>query len=107
MVQRWYNRFDEGDYSCKDFKRSGRPNNITDDQLEAFVQEQPGATAADIANGLGISTTTVYSRMEKMGYSLKMARWVPYNLKQEHKDKRVTASRQNLARFEKNLQDLK
>lgn len=96
-VAKWYTLFQDGDYNCKNKKKSGRPRQIKDEQFEGIIASNPFASPAEVSQKLDVSTTSVYSRMKSLGYTLKLSRWVPHQLTEMQKKKRVTISRQLLA----------
>ncbi|VDP62180.1 unnamed protein product [Heligmosomoides polygyrus] len=51
-VERWINRFRNGDEKLGDEQRSGRPAEIDDDQLKTVVEANPRATLRELASGL-------------------------------------------------------
>jgi hypothetical protein len=49
-VKRWLRRFKEGDTSCEDRNRAGRPLTIMGDILSKFLSKYPFASAKNIAS---------------------------------------------------------
>ena len=38
QCRNWFDKFHSGDFSLKDEKRSGRPNEVDDDQIKAIIE---------------------------------------------------------------------
>ena len=38
QCRNWFDKFRSGDFSLKDEKRSGRPNEVDDDQIKAIIE---------------------------------------------------------------------
>jgi hypothetical protein len=56
------------------------------EQLNPLVQEDRSITVIDVANKMNISCGSAYSNIHKdLGYHKICARWVPKQLKDEHK----------------------
>ena len=47
--QRWFKRFESGNFTLKDSLRSGRPSSVPLKVLKAMVQENPKQTARELA----------------------------------------------------------
>lgn len=101
-VKQWYKRFQRGDYTCKDMKKSGRPKQVSDQELISYIESHQTALSVEIAQEFGYSVSTVHKRLHKCGYSLKLDKWVPYNLSTKNKDQRVAICRQLLDKLKEN-----
>ena len=58
-VQRWFNRFNNGNYELGDGSRSGRPAEVDSDRLKQLIGDDPRLTTRCLAEQLGCSHTTV------------------------------------------------
>ena len=94
----WYARFDEGDMTCDDEPRSGRPQEINDDDLLELVATSPSATCEDYAEELNSSKETVRRALHRLGFTSKLQKWVPHILSDANKAQRIKLSKQHLAR---------
>lgn len=56
-MQGWFEKFRSQDFNFEDALRSGRPTDIEDDGLKAFVEANPSQAVREIAEGLGVSET--------------------------------------------------
>ena len=68
MVQKVFKK----EYNLKDAPKSGKPVKVTDEQLQNYINENPDALARDMAQHFRVSAWTIYRRMKKLGYSLKL-----------------------------------
>ncbi|CAK9821561.1 Histone-lysine N-methyltransferase SETMAR [Anthophora retusa] len=63
MVQRWFKKFQDVDFSLNDEKRSGRPINIDKDQISSLIESNPHYTTREIAEMLRISKSSVENHL--------------------------------------------
>lgn len=75
----WYARFQSGHYNLEDAARSGRPSAIKNDQILELIKVDRQLTAREIADQLGIGSSTVCARLREMGMVKKDNAWVPNN----------------------------
>lgn len=93
-IYRWIQEFKEGRESAKDLQRSGRPRtSITEDHVAAVqtaVEKNRRVTIDAIAEEVGISHGSVHAILtDNLGLSKLSARWVPRQLRPEHKSQRI------------------
>lgn len=100
-VQKWYQRFRSGDTSCDDEQRSGRPQEIVDDDLQELVVSEPGLTCEDYAEKLSSSKETVRRALHRLGFVSKLQKWVPHELSTLNKLDRITICKQLSVRHQK------
>lgn len=62
-----FRRFKAGDFDVDDKERSGRPKKFDDKELEALLEEDPNQTHEQLAESLGVDTSTVYKRLKATG----------------------------------------
>ena len=55
----WFNKFRSGDFSLKDEKRSGRPNEFDDDQIQAIIESDHHVTVQLIEEMINIPKSTI------------------------------------------------
>ena len=92
FIHRWYHRFRSGRFELNDQKRKGRPQKLENKKLIQFIEETPLALSSDIAEKFKVTVQSIYKRMKKLGYSLKMDQWVPYAISDKNKAKRKRIS---------------
>jgi histone-lysine N-methyltransferase SETMAR len=95
-VQNWYIKFKSGDFDLEDKERSGRPNEFENEAVVNVLASNPSATAEDIADSLNCTARTIRYRLQKMGYTCKLDKWVPYQLSDFNKINRVFACKRLL-----------
>lgn len=100
-VALWFKRFRLGEYSCKERPHPVKATRMSDEQLKAYVEENPYSTTVDIAQNFKYSTSQICRRFRKMGWVLKRDKWVPYRLNDAQKKKRVDMCKQLLDKMNK------
>jgi len=100
-VKKWSAEFLRGRQSLEDDPRSGRPVDVTTDDMcsavEKCVMENRRVKVLEIAHSLGISTGSVETILHtKLGMSKVSSRWVPRMLTAEMKATRVDTCRELL-----------
>ncbi|CAF1504907.1 unnamed protein product, partial [Didymodactylos carnosus] len=70
-AQRWFNRFDNGDFELDDSPRSGRPTEIDLDQLKQLIEDDPRLTTRCVAKQLGCFHTTIETHLNELGKTWK------------------------------------
>jgi HD-GYP domain-containing protein (c-di-GMP phosphodiesterase class II) len=105
-VYEWVERFKHGRTNVTDEDRSVRPitsSSVTNvDRLNTLIQENRRITVSAVANVLDISYGSAYSIMhDELKYRKVYSRWVPKQLTEDHKQKRVEIYTQFLHRYER------
>jgi histone-lysine N-methyltransferase SETMAR len=105
-VKKYYRQFDEGNFNCEDKERSGRPSLDILDQITEVLENYSSATSEDIALEVGVSASTVTRRLHEAGYKSILDKWVPHQLSEINKIKRINTCELLLERSkEKNFLD--
>jgi hypothetical protein len=93
QIKTWFQKFGNGDLSCKDSPRSGRPLLTLGSQLEAFMQKYPCASARVIAQHVLTTVPTIKDILQReLGMRKFSRRWTPHFLSPAQKHARVEAS---------------
>jgi transposase len=92
QIKNWLQKLRNGDLSCKDSPRSGRPLLPLGPQLEAFMQKCPFASARRIAQHFLTTVPTIKDILQReLGMREFSRRWVPHFLSPAQKVARVEA----------------
>ncbi len=59
VCQNWFARFRSGDFDLNDQERSGRPEELETDALQALLDEDPRQSTRDLAELLKVDQATV------------------------------------------------
>jgi histone-lysine N-methyltransferase SETMAR len=89
--RQWFQKFREGDYSCEDKPRSGRPSVVDEDELCRHIEQNPRASARDLARAFGTSHPTILLALKRLGKVYKIGRWLPHQLDDSLRTRRVEA----------------
>jgi histone-lysine N-methyltransferase SETMAR len=94
MVYNWVEYFNNGRTTLQDEPRSGRPTTSLTatnvEQADKIIRENRRTTVTEMAEKLGISSTSAYSIIhDTLNFRKVCARWVPKQLTEEHKATRV------------------
>jgi histone-lysine N-methyltransferase SETMAR len=99
-VQRWFDRFRSGDLSLEEEDGRGRPSQVDDDELKALVKANPRTTVRELGAALGVCDQTVSTHLAAIGKVKKLDKWVPHDLKETQKIKRLEVASSLLIRNE-------
>lgn len=87
--RRRFDRFQQGNYTIDDEVRSGRPMEMDVDVLKDLVESDPHLTTRDMSAQLGFTHSTIEAGLRKLGKVQKLGRWVPHELTQNDRDRRI------------------
>lgn len=76
----WFVRFRNGDFDVSDRLRSGRPETIKDDRLQALLDKNSAQTQEELADQLGVTQVAVSKRLHAMGKVKKKGNWISHQL---------------------------
>lgn len=91
-VYDWYRRFKDGDESLEDQPRSGRPSDFDEVALRNLVESNPSQSVRELAAQLAMSSTSVYRHLKLIGKVPKLGKWVPHQLSERDRQRRVEAA---------------
>lgn len=79
-TQRWFKKFRDDDFSLVNEDR-GRPiSHLSEDCLQAAVEENTRKSVRELAQDLNVSKSTVSVHLKKIGKVKKLDSWVPHEL---------------------------
>lgn len=87
----WFKKFQRGQFDLKDQPRSGRPSLIDNDRLCACVESDPHLTSRELAEKFSVSHTAILHHLEEMGKVSKLDVWVPHQLTDFDRQRRIDA----------------
>ena len=83
-MRNWFDKFRSGDFSLKDEQRSGRLNEVNDDQIKAINQiGSSRISARDLRNVKNTKLTTNH-HIQHLGLVKKLDISIPHELKEIH-----------------------
>ena len=88
--QRWFQRFKSGDLSLEDKPRTGRPQEVSNDDLLEVVEENPRVTTDELAIMFDCSNSTIFEHLKSLGKKCKAGRWVPHTLTANNRTQRLS-----------------
>lgn len=80
IAQKWFKKFNEGDYDLYDQPRSGRPVTVNQEALIKAVETKPSTSTRILSADLGIAQRTVVRHLKTIGKVNKRCREVPHDL---------------------------
>ena len=66
-AQRWFNRFNNGNFELDDSSRSGRPVEVNLNRLKQLMEDDPRSTTRCLAEQLRHSHTTMGTHLNDLG----------------------------------------
>src|SRR6202042_1203323 len=76
----------------EDRQRSGRPSQVDEERLKQLVEADPHQTSSELAAVLGLSYRTVINHLHAIGKVNKLDQWVPHDLSDWDRPRRVEAA---------------
>ena len=70
-AQRWFNRFDNGNFELDDSSRCGRPVEVDLDRLKQLIENDSRLTTGCLAEQLKCSHTTMETHLNELGKTWK------------------------------------
>ena len=81
----WFRRFKEDDFDVSDRERSGAPQKVTNNELQALLDQNSCQTQNELAQQLGVTQQDISICLRQMGKILKEGKWVPHALSEKTK----------------------
>ena len=95
--QRWASEIEKGTFTIEDKERSGRPMEMDLKVLQEYVEDDPYQTTRDLSIITGHDHRTVARNLKKLGKVQKLGRWVPHELSDFDKNRRIFICRSLLS----------
>lgn len=101
FIYKWIDQFRNGRETISDLPRAGRPLSLEKvDAIKDFIEDNPSASCRCIAKVLLIDKNTVKKIIiEQLHLKRLLIKWVPHQLTNEHKHKRVTFAKALLSKL--------
>ena len=97
-AQRWFKTFKEEGDRLTDNPRSGRPIEVDRQAVLEAIEETPSLTTRMLAEDFDCDQKTIVNILHELGKIWKKTRWVPHELTEAQKRKRVNFSQTLLNR---------
>ena len=81
--QKWFAKFQAGDFLLDDAPQLGRPVEVDSDQIETLVENSQRCVTQEIADILKISRSSTENHLHQPGYVHRFDVWVPHKLSQK------------------------
>ena len=72
--RRWFRKFREGDRSCQDQARSGRPSHVGEDDIDQAVRNNPNPNIQELAETFSVQQTMVEGQLVNLCFARKLDR---------------------------------
>ena len=72
QCRNWFDKYRSGNFSVKDEQRSGRPNEVDDDQIKAIIESDRHVIVQEIEEMLKIPKSTIDCHIQRLGLVKKL-----------------------------------
>ncbi|XP_066159070.1 uncharacterized protein [Euwallacea fornicatus] len=100
-VGRCFKKFREENFCLEDDPRAGVEQKFPDEELQTLLDENPCQTEKQLAEQLGVTQQAVSVRLRGMGKIQKAGKWVPRELTEDNKNRRVDICMNLLSRYKR------
>ncbi|KAK6756973.1 hypothetical protein RB195_015041 [Necator americanus] len=97
-VRAWFPCFKAGNKNLEDEPRSGRPTEISFDELNNLAERHPYEGVRYFAASLGCSLSTVSNGLRSLGMVKELDQWLAYALSDGNRQRRLDICTQLLSR---------
>lgn len=97
----WFKKFKSGDFEVDNESRGRPPQKFEDAELQALLDQDSTQTQDELAEQLQVTRATISKRLNRMGLTQKLTRWVPHELTERQQERRLTTCETLLARHER------
>ncbi|UYV61808.1 SETMAR [Cordylochernes scorpioides] len=99
---RWFKKFQSGDFEPYIEPRGKPHQKLEDAELRALLDEDSTQAQEKLAKQLQVSQGAVSLRLNSLGMTQKLSRWVPHELSERQQERCLVTCEGLLARHEKN-----
>lgn len=82
-ISSWFTKFHNGNTTCKDDDRAGRPPTVSDDLIVRYFINSPRSTIEMAAVDLNVPGSTIHDHLKRIGFVSKLDYWVPHKLSEK------------------------
>jgi len=97
-VARWFKKFRSGNFDLSNEPRGRPETQVDNDVLKATVEADPSQSARELALIFGVSKQTILTHLAQIGKVRKLDKWVPHELNDAQKERRLEACLSLLSR---------
>ena len=73
-VQRWFNKFKDGDETLEDSPCAGRPTQVPNKEVQAAIEANSGQTCEELGLQFGVTRETIRQHLHQLGKHYKLGR---------------------------------
>ncbi|GFX93296.1 histone-lysine N-methyltransferase SETMAR [Trichonephila clavipes] len=85
-ARHWFKKFRSGDLFLCDKARTGRPQALDDEALQAAIEEDSSQTCGELARQFNTSSELVKLHLHRLGKTYRLSKRVPHTLLEVHKN---------------------
>jgi len=97
-VSNWFAKFRTGNFDLTNEPRGRPESKVNNDELKVIVEFDPSQSAYELSLKFGVSKQTILTHLAQIGKVKKLDKWVPHELNEKQKQKRLEACLMLLSR---------
>lgn len=98
-VNNWFQKFKDGNFDLANQPRGRPESKVNNDELKAVVESDPSQSTRVLASTFGVSVPTILKHLDEIGKKKKLEKWVPHELTDDQKRRRVETCVSLLSRY--------
>lgn len=87
-VQRWFQKFRNGNFDLTDAKGRGRHEDFNNNHLKDIIEADPRKSTREVATEIGVNHKTVLRHLKQIGKVKKLDKFVPHLLNKNQESRR-------------------